>query len=448
MKYYLTKYDTYKDSGVEWLWQLPKHWTISRIKEKGSVRARVGWKALKASEYVDNGFAFLSTPNIKNKEIDFNNVNYITYDRYVESPEIMLKEDDILLAKDGSTLGIVNIVTCLPRETTVNSSIGVLRFDKTVFNKYIFYQIESKYIQDKIQLKKSGMGVPHLFQQDINNFIIVIPPLLEQKAITNYLDTKTAQIDTKIDLLTKKATMYGNLKQSLINEAVTHGLDKTVVMKESGVEWIGEVPDNWDIFSMKQIFTYVVDNRGKTPPIENSGIPMLEIRHLRGSSKYPLSDYDKFVSQETYDSFFRNYLQVGDILFGTVGSIGQTAIVPKGFNYCIAQNIVGFRTQKNYCPDFFYYLLTSVSFLKCMSLANKQSIQESIKISNLIRNIIPVPPSSEQKAIADYLDTKTIHIDRIIETIKIQIEKLKELRKTLINDVVTGKIKVYKDEEK
>ena len=166
------RYAAYKESGVEWLGEVPEHWQLSRIKENGSVRGRVGWKALKADEYVDEGYIFLSTPNIKFKLIDFENVNYITHERYIESPEIMLQNGDILLTKDGSTLGTANIVLTLPCAATVNSSIAVVRFKKQVLNKYLFYQILSDFIQNKISLKKSGMGVPHLFQRDINNFLI------------------------------------------------------------------------------------------------------------------------------------------------------------------------------------------------------------------------------------------------------------------------------------
>ncbi|MEH2248064.1 restriction endonuclease subunit S [Nostoc sp.] len=209
------------DRGIEWIGEVPEHWELSRIKQKGTVRGRVGWKALKADEYVDEEYIFLSTPNIKEKDIDFENVNYITYERYVESPEIMLQEGDILLTKDGSTLGTTNIVSSLPREATVNSSIAVVRFSKEVFKKYIYYQILSEFIQNKISIKKSGMGVPHLFQRDINNFFILLPPLSEQKAIADYLDTKTAQIDQIIQTINTQIDKLKELRKTLINDVVT-----------------------------------------------------------------------------------------------------------------------------------------------------------------------------------------------------------------------------------
>ncbi len=210
-----------KDSGIEWIGEIPEHWSLSRVKEQGSVRGRVGWKALKADEYVDEGYIFLSTPNIKGKEIDFENVNYITYERYVESPEIILKENDILLAKDGSTLGIVNIVNSLPRAATVNSSIAVVRLKKGTHEKYFYYQFLSDSIQVKINLKKIGMGVPHLFQRDINSFVLLLPPLNEQKAIAEYLDQKTEHIDRIIENINSQIEAQKELRKTLINNVVT-----------------------------------------------------------------------------------------------------------------------------------------------------------------------------------------------------------------------------------
>lgn len=267
------RYEAYKDPVIEGIGEIPSHWSLSRIKDKGTVRGRVGWKALKASEYVDEGYVFLSTPNIKGQEIDFEDVNYITHERYIESLEIALQEDDILLAKDGSTLGTANMVTSLPRKATVNSSIAVLRFDRTVYSRYIYFQILSAYIQRKIALKKSGTGVPHLFQRDINDFLILLPPFSEQQAIAAYLDAKTAQIDRKIDLLTQKAVKYRQLKQSLITEAVTRGLDKSVPMKDSGVDWMGRIPGHWEVKRLKDLAQIKTGGKDTVDKVEDGEYP-------------------------------------------------------------------------------------------------------------------------------------------------------------------------------
>ena len=210
-----------KDSGIEWLGQIPVHWKMSRIGFEAWVRARLGWKGLKAEEYVDKGFAFLSTPNIKGRDIDFNNVNYITQERYDESPEIKLQVGDVLLAKDGSTLGTVNVIRELPCEATVNSSIAVITPRDNINGVFLKYLFESGYLRNLIQMKKDGMGVPHLFQADIVKFSIPVAPIEEQGVIAEYLDEKTVRIATQIANSEQQIELLKEYRQSIISEAVT-----------------------------------------------------------------------------------------------------------------------------------------------------------------------------------------------------------------------------------
>ena len=214
-----------KDSDVEWLGKIPAHWEVSRLGYESWVRARLGWKGLKAEEYVDDGFVFLSTPNIKSSNIDFENVNYINKFRYDESPEIKLQVGDILLAKDGSTLGTVNVVRSLPRPATVNSSIAVITPNDILNSIFLYYLFESSYMENTIKIIKGGMGVPHLFQEDLNKFYIPLPRLEEQHTIAAFLDHETQKIDT---LITKPRHTIDLLKErrtALISAAVTGKID-------------------------------------------------------------------------------------------------------------------------------------------------------------------------------------------------------------------------------
>ncbi|MDV5225073.1 restriction endonuclease subunit S [Providencia rettgeri] len=214
-----------KDSGVEWLGEVPEHWDRSRLGFECSVKARLGWKGLKADEYVPEGYIFLATPNIKGSDIDFENVNYITKQRYDESPEIMLQENDLLVTKDGSTTGTTNLVRSLPEPATVNSSIAVIRSRGNIHPEYLYYFFVSTYTQNVIKRMQGGMGVPHLFQADLRWFHILLPSNIEQKSIAKYLDIQTA----KCDLIIKKATnaiqLMKERKTALILAAVTGKID-------------------------------------------------------------------------------------------------------------------------------------------------------------------------------------------------------------------------------
>ncbi|HFJ9378287.1 TPA: restriction endonuclease subunit S [Bacillus paranthracis] len=214
-----------KDSGVEWIGEIPEHWEKTRLDFIARVKARLGWKGLKAEEYVDEGYIFLSTPNLKGRNIDFKNVNYITEERYLESPEIMLEKGDVLLAKDGSTLGITNVVRELPSKATVNSSIAVLRPKELIDSIYFYYYLSSTYIQDIINQIKDGMGVPHLFQADIKKFPIILPPLCEQKEIAKYIDEQVENLDSLIETVKVQIQKLKDYRQSLIYEAVTGKID-------------------------------------------------------------------------------------------------------------------------------------------------------------------------------------------------------------------------------
>ncbi|MFA8300303.1 MAG: restriction endonuclease subunit S [Hyphomicrobiales bacterium] len=213
-----------KDSGIEWIGKIPKHWEVSKFKYIIRTKARLGWKGLKASEYVDNSnYKFLSTPNIKNEIIDFNSAYHITEYRYYESPEIMLEIGDVLLVKDGSTLGISNTIKYLPSKCTVNSSIAILRIINKgkLYNGYLNYFIKSKTLQNIIEIMKDGMGVPHLFQSDINNFSIPLPPLHEQHQIVTYIEKENGKTDKAIRIQGQQIEKLKEYKASLINSVVT-----------------------------------------------------------------------------------------------------------------------------------------------------------------------------------------------------------------------------------
>lgn len=190
---------------------LPTGWKVTRLDRVATVNARIGWKALTASEYQPEGYVFLATPNIKDAEIDYANVNYISEFRFNESPELKLRRGDVLLAKDGNTLGVANIVRSLPRPATVNGSIAVLRaFD--IEPRFMQYVLLSSFMQGHIQSVKDGMGVPHLFQRDIKRFALPRPPLEEQHRIADFLDAETARID---GLVRKKRRLV-----ELLNERI------------------------------------------------------------------------------------------------------------------------------------------------------------------------------------------------------------------------------------
>lgn len=210
------------DSGIEWIESIPIHWKIKRLIFSAYIRARLGWKGLKADEYTSEGHPFLSAVNIQNDKLVWEDLNFINDDRYDESPEIKLELGDLLLVKDGAGIGKCAVVDQLPFGTaTTNSSLGVITPYPELNSMYLYYFFESAIFQNYISRIKNGMGVPHLTQGNLKNIMVVIPPYCEQEAIVAYLDEKCANLDS---LIVKKQSLIDKLseyKQSLIYEVVT-----------------------------------------------------------------------------------------------------------------------------------------------------------------------------------------------------------------------------------
>lgn len=212
-----------KDSGVEWLGKIPKNWNVTRIGYESWIRARLGWKGLKAEEYVLDGHPFLSAYNIIQNKISWDQLNYITDERYFESPEIMLKKGDIVLVKDGAGIGKCAKIDNLPHGTaTTNGSLAVITptFGKLDYN-YLYFYLQSAMFQNYILRIMNGMGVPHLSQEELRKIKIPFPPIDEQIEIAKYLEKKQSDIDMAILEKIKQLDALKQYKRSFIFEYVT-----------------------------------------------------------------------------------------------------------------------------------------------------------------------------------------------------------------------------------
>lgn len=209
-------------------------------------------------------------------------------------------------------------------------------------------------------------------------------------------------------------------------------------MKDSGIEWIGMIPENWKQYHFKYIISAKIDNRGRTPTLneDNIGIPIIELNAI-GTKNPNVKNVSKFISKESYDKFIRNDLLAGDVLFGTVGSIGKCSIVPEGVNYCIAQNIVGYRFNLENDPLYWYFYFGSDAFKLSFMQYNKGNVLSSIKISDMERATMVVPPLSEQQKIAKFLDEKIGEIDTILSKTRESIEEYKKYKNAVVAETIT-----------
>lgn len=211
-----------KQSTIQGIKDIPSNWNEVNLLKVICLRARLGWRGLKAEEYVDVGYPFLSAFNIVNNQLVWENLNFINQLRYDESPEIKLSLHDILIVKDGAGIGKCARVENMPLgESTVNSSLGVITVSETLYYSYLYYFFLSTPFQDNVLFLKNGMGVPHLTQENLKSVRIPLPPVDEQKTIANFLDSKCSEIDGLIKVKQEKIETLKQYRQSLIFEAVT-----------------------------------------------------------------------------------------------------------------------------------------------------------------------------------------------------------------------------------
>ena len=441
------KYSVYKDSAISWLGDVPEHWEVKRVKDivkriGNGVTPRGG-----SEVYTDFGVVFLRSQNVYDDGLRIDNVSFIPEKIHEEMKSSQLETGDILINITGASIGRTCLFSLESGSANINQHIAFLRTKFWINEFYISLFLKSHFIKNYIEIEQNGASKEAFNLSQIANIPLVLPSQLEQKSIATYLDTKTAQCDRKIDLLTQKATQYGKLKQSLINETVTRGLDKSVAMKDSA---IGVIPKHWEIKRLKELL--ISGNLGirigpfgsslKSEIMKNQGYKIYGQEHVINDNfimgnKY--IDEFKFKELQSYE------ILPNDLLVTMMGTVGKSKIVPEHIERGIMDShLIRIRIDKSlFIPSLLALSINESIYIHDQrKILTKGSIMEGLN-SKIIKALnIAIPPLSEQKAIADYLDTKTAQIDQIIQTINTQIEKLKELRKTLINDVVTGKIKV------
>jgi type I restriction enzyme S subunit len=387
------------------------------------VSARIGWKALTAAEYQDHGYAFLSTPNIKNNEIDFTNVNYISQHRYDESPELQLIQGDVLLVKDGNTLGITNVVRALPRPATVNGSIAVLR-PHTVDSRYLRYVLASSVIQGIIGAVKDGMGVPHLFQWDIKRLPIPMPPPDQQRRIADFLDAETARIDALEVAHSAQIELIAEHEQSM--------LDEVFGSLESGKKT-----------RLKRLLAARPRYGVLVPQFVEGGIPFIRVNDLQDLEGR--ADQLRMIPAELSAQYARTIVRPGDLLVSVVGTVGRAAIAPAslaGAN--IARAVCSVRIAQNVEVGLIHAWLGTTEFKKQALVATStDTAQPTLGMEDLGNFHLdwPVDPTERTQLLARITSTQEC-LTRLRDRIKGQLRLLAERRQALITAAVMGQIDV------
>jgi len=398
-------------SGIAWIGDIPQDWNIKRVKYLASLKGRIGWQGLTSDEYIDEGPYLITGIDFQNGGIDWNNCVHISEERWAEAPEIHIQNGDLLITKDG-TVGKVAIVSGLEGKASLNSGVLLIRTNPDFDKRFLFWVLQSEEFWTWFRLKNAGNStIIHLYQGDFAEFSYTFPNTAEQRAIADFLDSQCAKIDSVIADIEKQIETLQKYKKSLITEAVTKGLDRTVPMKNSGIVWIGEVPEHWDLKRLKFMLENSSDSM-KVGPFGSalSGSDFTDegkwVYNQRVVLDKNFSENTTFISEEKYREMRGFSVYPGDILITTRGTIGKVAIVPEGAQEGILHPcIIKFRVDKEMMmPELLQLIFNDSDFVKDQfTLMSNATTIEVIYSYSLKDIILPVIPADEQQRIYDYL---------------------------------------------
>lgn len=396
-------------------------------------------------ELLDEGIPFLSAESVKNGILDFNyKRGYISLsDHKLFCKKVRPQKNDIFIVKSGATTGNCGIVTT-DEEFSIWSPLALIRCDNiSVLQKFIYYyslcysfthQVEQSWSYGTQQ--NIGMGV-------LGNLYVTLPSSNEQQSIVDYLDKECAQIDSIAADLEKQIALLQQYKKSLITETVTKGLDKSVPMKDSGVEWIGEIPEHWEISRVRHLASLC---SGATPSKDvfsywEGNIPWVSSQEVKSDI---IKDTSLHISEEAINSCSTQLMPAGTLVMVVRSGILQHTIPVAllGVPATINQDIKAFQFNHLMLPAYFkYYIQGENDALLSVIIKDKTTV-ESVDNQLLLSLKIMVPPIEEQKAIVAFLNYKCGYIDKILNDKQEQLNLLMQHKKSLIYEYVTGKKRV------
>lgn len=441
----MRKYDTYKDSGIEFIGEIPGHWEVKKFGSISYMKGRIGWQGLKQSEFTSNpDDPFLITGmNFHDGKIRWDEVYHILEERYNEAPEIQLKEFDVLFTKDG-TIGKLLFVDSIPypHKASLNSHLLVLRpLNRSYKPRFIYYQLKSLPFKHHIELTKTGTTFYGITQEAMGQYKALIPPSEEQTAIAAYLDRKTAEIDQLIADKKRLLELYEEEKAAIINQAVTKGINPNVPMKDSGIEWLGEIPEHWETVNLKwvsKIYSGGTPSKNNEDFWQNGTIPWLNSGTV---NQFFITEPSEYITEEALNSSSAKWIPENSIVIALAGQGKTKGMAAQVMFECTCNQSMGVIVPNDRIDNRFllYYLTRNYQNIRNLGGGDKR---DGINLEMVGGIPLPVIPLSEQAEIVNHIENYFSRLDAKKAKTEKLIELLTEYRTALISEVVTGKIKV------
>ncbi len=446
----MKQYDSYKDSGVEWIGEVPSHWNVSKILFCLQMPITDGPHT--TPQLFDEGVPFVSAEAVSfgNGGIDFEHIRgFVSEEFYKECcKKYIPHKNDVYMIKSGATTGKVSIVDT-DKKFTIWSPLAVFRANRSIILPYyIYYFLVSDAFQRQVEFNWSYGTQQNIGMRTLEKLMISYPLIEEQKKIVSFLDKKCSEIDNVISAQQKRIALLQELKQSVITHAVTKGLNPNVEMKDSGVEWIGEIPASWNVIPLKRFGTM---NKGLTftkADIVEKGNPAISYGQVHSKTNDGVclqNELIRFVPDIFIANAEKSIAHQGDFIFA------DTSEDYDGCGNCVYNDTPqlifgGYHTVVLQTKD------TDAKFMAYLFRTDYWRYQirsrvYGVKVYSITQSILSLcsvllPPKEEQRDIVSYLDKRCASIDSSVSKAQHQVELLQEYKQSLITEVVTGKRKI------
>jgi type I restriction enzyme S subunit len=428
-----------KDSGIEWIGEIPENWEVARV--KNLYEFQTGWTPSTGNaSYFDGDIPWANISDIGADRVIYDTAKHITQEAVNVSSMNITPEGSLMYS---FKLSVGNVSFC-GRDMYTNEAIASFLPNENNDLRYLYYAAPIFIIKNA---NENIYGAKLLNQDLIKNALMLKLPLEEQVRIADYLDKKCAKIDAIIAAKEKTNELLKERRQSIIYEAVTKGLDPTVPMKDSGVEWIGMIPESWATIRVKHLATekdslFLDGDWINSDVITDEGIRYLTSGNV-GEGFYK-EQGKGYISEETFKKLNCLAAFPGDLMISRLNEpVGRCCIIPDGEDYyVVAVDNVILRPNRNFCKKYLLYCMNTNGYANAALMAASGTTMQRISRTALGNLTIPVATYAEQTAIVDYLDERCYGIDAIISANNISIDKLKEYRQSVIYEAVTGKVEI------
>ncbi len=432
-------------SGVEWIGAIPQGWKIERLKKVSTIKSSNVDKKfypdqmpVRLCNYVDVYYNDVIDSSIKFMKSTASDLEY---------KKFHLSAGDVVLTKDSETPDDIAVPAYVAEnidDLVCGYHLAVMRANHKLDGKFLFKAIQSAGIKEQFYRLATGITRFGLKIHELESVLIPLPPLLEQQAIVQYLDQHCGKLDAIIAIKQRQIKALDSLRQSIIYHAVTRGLDDLLPLVDSGVEWLGKIPQGWRVSKLKYITEKIVDGTHFTPTYVDSGVPFLRITDIQTKS----IDLEriKFITKEEHTELTKRAKpQKGDVLLSKNGTIGITKVVDWDWEFSIFVSLCLIKFLPNISPYYFSYFFESDVVNKQLFESSKKTSVTNLHLVKIRELLLCVPPLLEQQRIVDHLDHETQRLNDLKENLSQQISTLQAYKKALIYECVTGKKRINAD---